>query len=308
MIRLSVAPGTSHLSQELIDEIIDHLQVFCLQDDDLVERNAVFLKTSALISRIFRSRSQKHLFTHIGVYMTGSNMAQSKLGRLNNVFSTNPRLASHVRIFTVRIRETDDLCSRSFDHPHFVACLGHILQSGNTHPSPCGLQIYLTTNDVYGHRSEAIALPWRLESRTYFIPSVVTSRLTSIEIRDILNVPIALFDACSNLRKLNIFGIRLVPFEESERIPIEKRPLIRELLVADSEDLICRTGLRFDALERLVFQGSLNDMDMDTMQHIFNSNPSCLGYLNFFLPGTYQTKCRQILPLTNPSLSLKQRR
>jgi hypothetical protein len=308
MMRLSVAPGISNLFQELIDEIIDHLQNGEWAEHDADSHGADSLKSSALISRVFRSRSQKHLFTHIGVYMTGSNVAQSMLERLNVVFSMNPQLASHVRIFTLRLREAGDLWSQSFDHPHFVACLAHMLQSSDLYPSPGVLHIHLTTNTAYGDRLEANALPRSqisIDLRTHFIPSVVTSRLTSIRICDLHDVPIALFDNCSNLNTLNIFGIKLAPFEESGRVPIEKRPLIRELLVAESEDLICRTGLRFDALERLVFQGSLNDGDMATMQHIFNSNLSSLEYLNFFnLPGMYYTKCRQIFPLTNPSLSL----
>ena len=303
MMGLSVATGISHLVQELIDEIIDYLP-----NDDWAEQYS--LKSSALISRVFRSRSQKHLFTHIGVYMTGSNAAQSMLERLNGVFSTNPRLASYVRIFTLGLRE-DNLWSQSFAefaHPHFVACLAHMLRSSDPYPSPGGLSIHLTTNTAYGPCWEVISSfrsQISINSRTHFIPSVVTSRLTSIGICDLHNVPIALFDNCPNLSTLNIFGIRLGPFEESGRVPIEKRPLIRELLVADSEDLICRTGLRFDALERLVFQGSLNDKDMATMQHIFNSNLSSLKYLNFFnLPGTYHTKRCHIFLLTNPSLSL----
>jgi len=304
MTRLSVAPGISHLFQELIDEIIDHLQY-----DDSAEYDVDSLKSSALISRVFRSRSQKHLFTNIGVYMTGSNVAQPMLERLNDVFSTNPRLASHVRIFALRLREAGNLWSQPFAHPHFVACLAHMLRSSDPYPSPGGLDIHLTTNDAYGQRLKAIALPRSqisIDLRTHFIPSVVKSRLTSIEICNLHDVPIALFDNCSNLSTLNIFGIKLAPFEESGRVPIENRPLIRELLVADSEDLICRTGLRFDGLERLVFQGTLEEEDMATMQHIFNSNLLSLEYLNFFnLPGTYDTKRRQIFALTNPPLSLQ---
>ena len=298
MTRLSV-PGISHLFQELIDEIIDHLK------NKYGEPDADSLESSALISRVFRSRSQKHLFTHITVYMMGSNVAQPMLERLNDVFSTNPRLASHVRIFTLRLREARDLRSQPFAHPHFVACLAHMLRSSDPYP---GLHIHLTTNNAYGERLKAIALPRSqisIDLRTRFIPSIVKSRLTSIEIRDLHDVPIALFDNCSNLSTLNISGIKLAPFEESGRVPIEKRPLIRELLVADSEGLICYTGLRFDALERLVFHGTLKDRDMAAMQHIFNSNLSSLEYLNFFnLQSAYHTKRRQIFPLTNPSLSL----
>ena len=139
-----------------------------------------------------------------------------------------------------------------------------------------------------------------------FIPWTVTSRLASIEIRNLDNVPIALFDTCHNLRTLNVLEIRLAPFEEFRRIPVEKRPLIRKLLVADREDLICHTGFWFNALERLVFQGSLTYRDLDTIQHIFtdtDSDLSSLEYLNFFLPGTYHAKCRHILLITNPSSS-----
>lgn len=92
---------------------------------------------------------------------------------------------------------------------------------------------------------------------------------------------------CYNLRTLDVFAVKLAPFEESKRIPLQMRPSIRELIVADSEDFICRTRLRFDTLERLVFQGTLYEEDLVTMQHIFtdaDSNLSALEDLNFFLP------------------------
>ncbi|KIM43784.1 hypothetical protein M413DRAFT_443682 [Hebeloma cylindrosporum] len=260
----------SQLSQELIDEIIDHLQVVRLQNDGWADRDLP-LRTCALISRLFRPRAQQHLFTHIGIKITSSHLANPFFERLNVVFSTNPKLASHVRIFTLRIRDTGDLWSR-----------------GQSYPSRCGLQIHLTNKDPNAHHSQAMLTFWShlsLNSDARFIPSVVTSRLTSIEIRNLHDVPIVLFDTCSNLRKLDVFTIRLAPFEESARIPVEKRPLIRELWVANSEDLICYTGLRFDALG-----GWNRTMDkLDIIQHIFtgaDSNLSSLEYLNLFL-GTY---------------------
>jgi len=58
------------------------------------------------------------------------------------------------------------------------------------------------------------------------------------------------------------------------------------------EDLICRTGLRFDKLERFVFQGALQDVDPDYMQHhIFKGAGSNLEYLNFFLPRMFHGIC-----------------
>ena len=134
-MHLSVPSGISHLCQELIDEITDYFQIFRLPEDDCWARqDAVYLCTCALISRVFRLRSQKHLFAFIGLYVTDSNAAQFTFGKLNDVFSTNPQLASHVKILTLRIRETADLWSPSFVYPDFVACLAHMSQSGNRYP------------------------------------------------------------------------------------------------------------------------------------------------------------------------------
>jgi len=298
-MHLSVAPGISQLSQELIDEIIDHFHIIRPEEDYHVKKNSDYLRTCALISRVFRSRSQKHLFTYIGIEMTDSNAVQSTWERLKDVFSTNPQLASHVKILTLRINETGDLWSRCVDHPNFLACLAHMSESGgDRYPRLCGLQIYLATRSSY-ESSDAIELStaWSdaLIYPTFrFVPSIVTSHLTSIEIHHLHNVPIALFDACHSLATLNISGITLALFEEAKRIPIEKRPLIRELSVDGSKDLICRTGLRFDKLERLVFHGALQDRDLDYMRHIFRgvgSNLSSLEYLNFFLPRMFHQLC-----------------
>ena len=297
-MHLPVAPGISQLSQELIDEIIDYFQIICPEEYYHAKKNGDGLRTCALISRAFRSRSQKHLFTYIGVEMWDSNAAQSTWERLKDVFSTNPRLASHVKILTLTIKETDDLWSQCFGHPNFLACLAHMTESGgDRYPRLCALQIHLTTEAYSCSTAIGLSTAWSdalIDPKMCFIPSSVTSRLTSIEIHELHNVPVALFDTCHNLTKLNISRITLAPFEESKRIPIEKRPLIRELLVDGGEDLICRTGLRFDKLERLVFQGALEDRDLDYMRHIFRgagSNTSSLEYLNFFLPRMFHQLC-----------------
>ncbi|KIM43808.1 hypothetical protein M413DRAFT_443694 [Hebeloma cylindrosporum] len=287
-MHLSVAPrqaGISRLSQELIDEIIDYFKP--LQDDHGWEYHcAVHLRSIALISRVFRPRSQKHLFTHIGVDMSGTPVAEATLGRLNIVFYRNHRLASHVRTFILRTGKKGELCRRSFVYPHFIACLAHILLSRRTYLSAQPLQIQLTRPGFRRDSPIASLSHLSIDSKTHFIPLVVTSRLTTLEIGAVHDVPITLFDACSNLRRLDVLGVRLAPFEESKRIPLEKRPLIRELLVGDSEDFICRTGLRFDNLQKLTFQGTLEFEDLVTMRHIFagvDSNLSSLEELNFFL-------------------------
>ncbi|KIM43809.1 hypothetical protein M413DRAFT_434783 [Hebeloma cylindrosporum] len=288
-MHLSVAPsGITLLSQELIDEIIDYFDVFWEPEDysdSWVKRELVYLQNCSLISRVFRSRAQKHLFTCIGIDVHSESIMAPSLGRLNNVFSTNPRLASHVKTFTLRIRETADLWSGCFSHPNFFACMSHMLRSGEIYSRRSGLKIYLTSP----RDSKPIELPTIGLSipKASVVPRGMISHITSIQIHDLHNVPIALFDSSCNLRTVDVFRIRLAPFEESKRIPVEMRPSIRELVVEDSEDFICRTGLRFDTLERLVFTGHFESKDLFTMRHIFanaNSNLSSLEHLNFFRP------------------------
>ncbi|KIM43790.1 hypothetical protein M413DRAFT_443688 [Hebeloma cylindrosporum] len=275
-MHLSAAPrqaAISRLSQELIDEIIDYFRPL-RYEDGRKSFCVAHLRRIALISRVFRPRSQKHLFTHIGVDMSGTPVAEATLERLNLVFYANHRLASHVRTFILATGEEGELCPRSFVYPHFIACLAHILLSRRTYLSAQPLQIELIRPDFGRHSPIASFSHLSIDSRTHFIPLVVTSLLTTLAIGAVNDVPITLFDACFNLRRLDVLRVRLAPFEESKRIPLEKRPLI------------CRTGLRFDNLRKLTFQGTLEFEDVVTMRHIFagvDSNLSSLEELNFFL-------------------------
>ena len=88
----SAAASFSCLSQELIDEIIDYYFIRGDQAKRMEDRKAI--KACPLISRVFRNRSQKHLFTTLCLYMdVKSQTALEEFKRLNDVFSTNPRLA-----------------------------------------------------------------------------------------------------------------------------------------------------------------------------------------------------------------------
>jgi len=285
-----MATGISLLSQELIDKIIDYF--FKTFDDDvsLTGRATVQLRICALISRAFRERSQKHLFTVVKICMDedGRN-ATGTYNRLNKVFSMNPQLVSHIRVVKLILRGNDDPWHLCFADPNFVACITHILQSGIRDQRSPNLHLYL--GSVTYPTPMTNRTPRNLAFETLFIP-MVASRLTVLEIWDLSNLPIALFDTCHNLNTLCVRNIRLAPFEDSKRVPIKDRPSIRELRFAYSEDFICRSGLHFDNLSKVVFQGDMgfsDGGDMMTIRHILSGvdlNLSSLESLDFFTRGT----------------------
>jgi len=137
----SMATGISHLSQELIDEIVDH---FFDSDDESCIAPVQPRSTCALISRVFRERSQKHLFTFLEIFMTEGENTVNIFKRLNDVFSMNPGLVYHIRSLELIICTKDvdsDMDSNDqdsndrwlyFADPNFVACMTHIFQSGTS--------------------------------------------------------------------------------------------------------------------------------------------------------------------------------
>ena len=276
----SVVAGFSRLSQELIDEIIDYY--FIRGDQAKLMEHKMATKACPLISRAFRDRSQKLLFTTLSLYMDDeSQTALEDLKRLNDVFSTNPRLASRVRTLELQVRFGTDLWNPCFEDRNFMECMAHISQSGVGHQPP-HLELYLSPKRRLYLGPVCNRMPRSHAFETRFVP-FIASRLTRMEIGYLLDVPVALFDTSHNLVKLSIDRITLAPFEESKRVPIEKRPLIRELWVKESEDVVQNNCLRFDKFSKVTFC----NYDIMTVQRILsNPPPSSLEYLQFNAEGT----------------------
>ena len=276
----SVVAGFSRLSQELIDEIIDYY--FIRGDQAKLMEHKMATKACPLISRAFRDRSQKLLFTTLSLYMDDeSQTALEDLKRLNDVFSTNPRLASRVRTLELQVRFGTDLWNPCFEDRNFMECMAHISQSGVGHQPP-HLELYLSPKRRLYLGPVCNRMPRSHAFETRFVP-FIASRLTRMEIGYLLDVPIALFDTSHNPVKLSIDRITLAPFEESKRVPIENRPLIRELWVKESEDVVQNNCLRFDKFSKVTFC----NYDIMTVQRILsNPPPSSLEYLQFNAEGT----------------------
>jgi len=137
----SVEAGFSRLSQELIDEIINYY--FILGDQAKLKEHRKAIKACPVISRAFHDRSRKLLFTTLSLYMDDkSQTALDDLKRLNDVFSTNPRLASHVRTLELQVRFGTDLWNPCFEDRNFMECMAHMSQSGVGHQLP-HLEVYL---------------------------------------------------------------------------------------------------------------------------------------------------------------------
>ncbi|KIM38547.1 hypothetical protein M413DRAFT_30092 [Hebeloma cylindrosporum] len=114
----SVPSGFSLLSQEVFDEIVDHFFICSSRKAFMV---------CALISRVFRDRAQKNLFTDLHSDMFDE--CQDLLDvfkRLNDIFSTNPRLASHIRSLVLFVKERSDLWKPCFEDRNFVECIAHM--------------------------------------------------------------------------------------------------------------------------------------------------------------------------------------
>jgi len=275
MMHPYLTPGFSRLSQEIIDEIIDHY--FVLRVEQLTDLMEHRISACPLISRAFRDRSQKHLFTTLSFYMDHeSQTSREKLKRLNDVFSMNPRLASHVRVLELEVKNSMGLWNPCFEDRNFMECLAHISQIGIGQQPP-HLEI-----DLREKRADSIppitsSIPRSRAFENHVVP-FIASRLTSMFIVYLRDVPVALFDTSHNLVTLHMEGITLAPFEDSKRGPIEQRPLIRELWVKASDSVVCNNCLRFDELSRVTFF----NYDIMTARHILSSPPpSSLEYLQF---------------------------
>jgi hypothetical protein len=205
-----------------------------------------------------------------------SQTALEEFKRLNDVFSMNPRLASHVRALELQIKLGSDLWNPCFEDRNFMECMAHISQSGLGRQPP-HLEVYLRPKRrVY----QTNRIPRSRAFETHFVP-FIASRLTRMELGYLRDVPVALFDTSHNLVKLRIDTIKLASFEDSKRDPIENRPLIRELWVKNSQDVVCNNCLRFDKLSKVTFCDYDNN-DIMTVRRVLSSPPpSSLEYLEF---------------------------
>jgi hypothetical protein len=274
----SVEAGFSRLSQELIDEIIDYY--FIRGDQAKLTEHKKATKACPLISRAFRDRSQKLLFTTLSLYMGDeSQTTLEDLKRLNDVFSKNPRLASHVRTLNLQVRFGTDLWNPCFEDRNFMECMAHM--SWSVGHQPPHLELYLSPKRRLYLGPLGNRMPRSHAFETRFVP-FTASRLTRLEIGHLLDVPVALFDTSHNLVKLSIDRITLAPFEDSKRGPIENRPLIRELWVKESEDVVRNNCLRFDKLSKVTF---CNHDIMTVRRILSNPPPSSLEYLQFDAEG-----------------------
>lgn len=273
-MHLSVASGFSRLSQEIIDEIIDYYFVFGDRANPKKHREAI--KACPLISRAFRDRAQKHLFTKIYLDMYDECQAsRNAFKRLNDVFSANPRLASHVRALGLQVKERNDLWKPCFEDRNFWGCIAHIWRH-SLGRLPSRFKIILTAKN--GRSYDSIASPIQSHAfETHLVP-FLASRLTKLVIASLVDVPVALFDTSHNLVKLHIDDVTLSPFDDSKRVPIEKRPLIRDLWVRASQSVVCSGCCRFDELVKVTFL----DYDVLTVRSVLtNPPPSSLKYLVF---------------------------
>jgi len=228
MMHPYLTPGFSRLSQEIIDEIIDHY--FFLRDDQLADltEHRIATKACPLISRAFRDRSQKHLFTTLSFYMDHeSQTSLDEFKRLNDVFSMNPRLASHVRVLDLEVKNSMGLWNSRLEDRNFMECLAHISQIG-VGQRPPHLEINLREKRTDSIPPRTSSIPRSRAFEDHVVP-FIASRLTRMFIIYLRDVPVALFDTSHNLVILHMEGITLAPFEDSKRGPIEQRPLIREL-------------------------------------------------------------------------------
>ena len=68
-----------------------------------------------------------------------------KVKRLNDVFSKNPQLASHVRELGLRVKDSSDLWDPCFEDRNFMEFMAHMSQSGIGQQPP-HLELGLSAN------------------------------------------------------------------------------------------------------------------------------------------------------------------
>ncbi|KDR74710.1 hypothetical protein GALMADRAFT_560883 [Galerina marginata CBS 339.88] len=181
----------SHLSQELIDEIID-----ALIDPQETERKISQFCACALVCHAFRHRAQKHVFySMMPVHSRGNATCRKRVDDFHRILQENPRIASYVRRLDLNM---DDTNGWLFDDPLFREIMELVTKTWTVE-----MKVALS---AFGW-SDAFQFTNNRTLETQFIKPFVTPFITFLDLNFMRNVPVSLLAHCPYLVELKLIRV-----------------------------------------------------------------------------------------------------
>ncbi|KDR74633.1 hypothetical protein GALMADRAFT_558969 [Galerina marginata CBS 339.88] len=256
-----------HLSQEVVDQIIDSLL-----DTSEPELGRSNFPACALVCRSFRHRSQKHIFhstTILSIYSKAS--CEDRVDSFHGVLQANPRIASYVRRLHLDI---DSASEWAVDDPVFLQIMKLVTRSWAV-----GMRLELSVTGGWDN----FQFTCNRTFETRFVKPFVTPFITSLHLEDVFNVPISLIAHCPHLVELKLINVTVEAVRPPHATDIDysmrPRPLeftfkhssgyrskdlhnTNRILLATSSSSLERLELAFEE-----FDGGLSDVPIQLAAH-----------------------------------------
>ncbi|KIM35650.1 hypothetical protein M413DRAFT_32309 [Hebeloma cylindrosporum] len=219
-------PGPiSHLSQELVDKLIDDLAASVV---DIPFYRSHCLFRSALVCKSFLPRSQYHIFRSIKIQSEGAYEHDYTIKRcqeLCRILTQSPQIAAHVQELRLDIQPHDKICLHQT--PSFMQAINQICQAH--HP--------IDKLTLAGFRTSQLCDPQGFLDA--FTRPFISPFITSLYIQGIKNTPIRMIQECVNLSDLTLRGVDFEcdsrPNSSRKYVP---RPRLRSLTYRASHGAI----------------------------------------------------------------------
>lgn len=242
----SVLP-TSQLSQELIDQILDHVAA-----DSNSKRLAGSLLQCALVSRSFCPRSQSLLFSSIDLGRPSKKrMRDEKIQGLLDLVQDNPCIANYIEELSLECADYE--YSWIYEDQAFINVMKRISASEKPLRK---LTLQADKRDVDGFETQALENPEPLYDN-FFLP-FVAPYITSLSLHRILNLPIELVTSCVNLVDLELLHVEWQEYHSTRTLS----PHIIRL--RSLKHCLSRSAL--DKLLAPPFNGSVSALDLSQLQ------------------------------------------
>ncbi|KAF8958885.1 hypothetical protein BDZ97DRAFT_1840486 [Flammula alnicola] len=246
-----VSVAFSSLSQEVVDEIIDHVRgddspwpllacaTVCrtFQDDDSTWN----LLACATVCRSFQSRSQKYLFTDIRIFgLNDKEKLVKKVHSLHSALHENRLLASHVRNIEFYLKKTN---IGIFHHPMLLSIMSLITQAISGREFRFAIEVRRDNNfspEVLFDDNHAI--------ETQLVQPFLAPYVTSMALCGLSDIPVSMVASCRRLEWLNLHRVTLE--HRDGELPPTLRPRLDGFLFDD-----CSRSIRDLAKHYLDFSG-----------------------------------------------------
>ncbi|KDR74645.1 hypothetical protein GALMADRAFT_141006 [Galerina marginata CBS 339.88] len=234
----------SHLSQEVIDQVIDSLL-----DTGEPELGISNFYACALVCRSFRHRSQKHIFHSTTILNTSSAAScEDRVDSFHGVLQANPRIASYVRRLHLDI---DSVSEWAVDDPVFLQIMKLVTQNWAV-----GMQLELSVTGGWDN----FQFTCNRTFETQFVKPFVTPFITSLDLQDVFNVPISLIAHCPHLVELKLIYVTVEAARPPHAIGIDHsmRPRPLEFTFKYWEEtiqILAEAYIDFSHLQRLSASG-----------------------------------------------------